>query len=240
MVSADFSAFHTLPRGHFVRLRTNRCFAVGSTPQMGQAHGLPRPRAAPPGGRSTPPPRHGRGRGQMKPVRERLTYANVVALLALFVALGPGTAYAADKIRSKDIARGAVKAPKIARGAVEAPKIVRGAVKGPKIARGAVGSAKLLDGVTLEKLAEDGGGAPVGWRRGDGHHHRGGPLRRVLGPNGVRGWAVRVVRSRWPSSAWRADSARQSGGWPPGRRRPLAAGPVGRRFVISTPTPDGG
>ena len=41
-------------------------------------------------------------------MRRRLSYSNVVATLALFLALGLGGAYAADKITSKDIAKSAV------------------------------------------------------------------------------------------------------------------------------------
>jgi hypothetical protein len=60
-------------------------------------------------------------------VRPKLTYANVVASLALFVALG-GTSYAVNElgknsVTSKNIAKEQVKAADIARNAITSPKV---------------------------------------------------------------------------------------------------------------------
>ena len=41
------------------------------------------------------------------------TFANVCSFLALTIALGTGTAYAANTVRSRDIVNGQVKAPDI-------------------------------------------------------------------------------------------------------------------------------
>ena len=65
-------------------------------------------------------------------LRERLSYANVTATLALFVALG-GSAYAATKIRGKDIA------PRT----ITAKNVKRGTLTGSELARGAITTAKL-------------------------------------------------------------------------------------------------
>jgi hypothetical protein len=79
----------------------------------------------------------------------RLTYANVLATCALFVALG-GTGIAAVT----QLANGSVKTPKLANGAVTAPKLANGAVTAPKLANGSVGRGKLAEGaVTVEKIA---------------------------------------------------------------------------------------
>jgi hypothetical protein len=51
-------------------------------------------------------------------LRARLSYANVVSTLALFLALSGGAVYAAGKIGSDDIAANAVKSKQIAPGAV--------------------------------------------------------------------------------------------------------------------------
>jgi hypothetical protein len=67
---------------------------------------------------------------------------NVVAYLALFLALG-GSAVAAKKISTKQLANNAVKTGKIANNAVTSPKIGKGAVTGDKIAAGAVSAGKL-------------------------------------------------------------------------------------------------
>ena len=70
-------------------------------------------------------------------IRERLgghVRTNVIAYLALFVALGGTGAWAADKITSKDIARNAVRAKHIKKNAVRTPKIKNGAVTRAKLA----------------------------------------------------------------------------------------------------------
>ncbi|MGH2981930.1 MAG: hypothetical protein ACRDKV_07805, partial [Solirubrobacterales bacterium] len=54
----------------------------------------------------------------MKAVLSRLSYANVVATIALFLALGGGAVYAASKVRSGDIAANAVKKKQLAKNSV--------------------------------------------------------------------------------------------------------------------------
>jgi hypothetical protein len=101
-------------------------------------------------------------------IRPRLSYANVVSSIALFVVLG-GAAYATHthKIGTKDLRKNAVTTPKIKKNAVKAaklskdsvrtPKIRDGVVTTPKLTDGAVDSSKLGDGaVDSSKLADDG------------------------------------------------------------------------------------
>ena len=57
--------------------------------------------------------------GQMSRARSRLTYANVMATLALVIAVAGGTAYAANTIGSADIINGQVKSPDIGTGQVQ-------------------------------------------------------------------------------------------------------------------------
>ncbi len=78
-------------------------------------------------------------------MRQRLTYANVVSTIALFLVLTGGVVYAASKIRTKDIQRQAVTQKKIAPGAVKNGKLADGAVATEKLADAAVGNAKLKD-----------------------------------------------------------------------------------------------
>jgi len=68
----------------------------------------------------------------MNPIRH--FRSNVVAYLALFVALCTGSAYAADQITSKDIARNAVKAKHIKDGQVRGAELGAAAVSGDKVA----------------------------------------------------------------------------------------------------------
>jgi hypothetical protein len=56
----------------------------------------------------------------MSGIRDRLTYANVTATLALIVALGTGGAYAASKIGPNDIKENAVRSKHIKEGEVRA------------------------------------------------------------------------------------------------------------------------
>ena len=78
------------------------------------------------------------------PLRTRLSYANVTATLALFIALGGG-AYAATKVRGKDIA------PRT----ITAKNVKRGTLTGSELARGAITQAKLSAGVRALLPAQD-------------------------------------------------------------------------------------
>src|SRR5215213_8627548 len=90
----------------------------------------------------------------MRRVRPRLSYANVVATLALFLALSGGAVWAANKITSKQIAKGAVKTKNLANGAVKTKKLAGKAVTSAKLADGAVTSAKIGDGaVNFAKIS---------------------------------------------------------------------------------------
>lgn len=107
----------------------------------------------------------------MRRLRRHLSYANVTATLALAIALGMGSAYAANQLAPKSVGEpqlrpGAVTADKIRKNAVIAPKIKAAAVKQGKIANGAIVAAKIADGavvsskipsgtVTPEKIPDD-------------------------------------------------------------------------------------
>lgn len=87
-------------------------------------------------------------------IRQRLSYANVMSTLAVFLVLSGGAAYAAKKIGSHELRGGAVTTAKIKRNAVTRSKIKAKAISTAKIVKGAVTNARLADGsVSLEKLA---------------------------------------------------------------------------------------
>lgn len=92
----------------------------------------------------------------MRAVMQRLTYANVVATLALFLALGGGAVWAAGKIGSKGLKANAVTAGKIKRNAVTNAKIRGNAVTAAKIKAGAVDFTKLAPGTNLIATASGG------------------------------------------------------------------------------------
>jgi hypothetical protein len=84
----------------------------------------------------------------MRHLTRRLTYANVVATLALFLAIGGGAAFAATNLGKNTVGPKAIKAnavgpAKIKAGAVTNEKLANGAVTGTKLAAGAVGAAQL-------------------------------------------------------------------------------------------------
>jgi hypothetical protein len=84
----------------------------------------------------------------MKQARKRLTYANVMSSLAVFLVLGGGAAFAASKLAknsvgSTQLKRNAVTAAKLKRNAVTEAKIANSAVTGAKIRAGAVTGAKI-------------------------------------------------------------------------------------------------
>jgi hypothetical protein len=69
----------------------------------------------------------------MRAVARRLTYANVVATLALIIAVGGGAAYAANTVFSADIVDGEVKTADIATGAVRSAEIGNHQVRSPDV-----------------------------------------------------------------------------------------------------------
>lgn len=107
----------------------------------------------------------------MHRVRNQLTYANVVASLALFLVLSGATAYAAshlarNSVGAKQLKSSAVTTSKLKRNAVTATKIRLGSITPAKIEKGAVTGAKLSDGaVTGAKISE---GSVTGTKIGDG------------------------------------------------------------------------
>jgi hypothetical protein len=95
----------------------------------------------------------------MQRIRKKLTYANVVATLALFLVLSGGAAYAAghlskNSVGVKQLKKNAVSTAKIRNGAVTSAKLAAGAVGRGQLGAGAVGSDQLADGsVTAGKIA---------------------------------------------------------------------------------------
>lgn len=90
------------------------------------------------------------------PNRPRLTYANVVSTLALFLALGGSAAYAADKIHAGDIASGAVRTSKVFKRAITSGKLAVGAVRSNQIADGAVSSKQIGNNAVSSTQIENG------------------------------------------------------------------------------------
>jgi hypothetical protein len=95
----------------------------------------------------------------MQAIGRRLTYANVVSTLALFLVLAGGAAFAArvpkKSVGPAQLKANAVTTAKIKANAVTTRKIKKNAVANAKIKNGAVESLKIADGsVTRTDLAE--------------------------------------------------------------------------------------
>jgi hypothetical protein len=103
-----------------------------------------------------------------KSIRGRLTFSNVVACLALFVALG-GVSYAAllpnNSVGTKQLKRNAVTSAKIKKGAVTSTKIKKGAISSKLLGNNSVGNSqtqfvKVLKGPGAVAAAADEASAP--------------------------------------------------------------------------------
>jgi hypothetical protein len=90
-------------------------------------------------------------------LRPRLTYANVVATLALVLALGGGTVYAAIQLGKND-----VKSKNIAPGQVKTSDLGKNAVKSPKIKDGGIGAEDIAAGVIKQVVPDVTGSAHAG------------------------------------------------------------------------------
>ena len=92
-------------------------------------------------------------------LRSRLTYANVVATLALVLAVGGGTVYAASElgrndVKSKNIAKGAVKTSDLAADGVIGAKVKDATITAEDIAPGAIIADDIAAGtITADDIA---------------------------------------------------------------------------------------
>jgi hypothetical protein len=80
----------------------------------------------------------------VKQIRKRLTYANVMSSIAVFLVLGGATAMAAglakNSVGSKQLKKNAVTTKKIKNNAVTTAKIKNGAITGAKVNLGSLGT----------------------------------------------------------------------------------------------------
>jgi hypothetical protein len=105
-------------------------------------------------------------------IRKRLTYANVMSSIAIFLILGGGAAFAAKKIGSHQlkansvttakIKANAVTTRKIKKEAVTTAKIKNLAVTNPKLGEAAVNFAKIAAGTNVIAIANGSIGATQG------------------------------------------------------------------------------
>lgn len=97
----------------------------------------------------------------MRSVRKRLTYANVVSSLCLFLLLGGGAAFAATKLSknsvgSNQLKSGSVTSAKLAKNAVTAAKVRTAAITNAKLASGSITAATLAPSAVGNTALGDG------------------------------------------------------------------------------------
>lgn len=86
-------------------------------------------------------------------IKSHLTYANVMASIAVFAVLAGGVAWASGRIGTKDLKRGAVTGAKIAKRAVGSAKLKQGAVQEGNLADGAVTARKLAPSLVSDSAS---------------------------------------------------------------------------------------
>lgn len=82
----------------------------------------------------------------MKQIRKRITYANVMSSIAVFLVLGGASAYAAKKIGSNEIKGNSITTGKIKKNAITTSKIKKNAITTAKIKNDAVTGGKVNEG----------------------------------------------------------------------------------------------
>jgi hypothetical protein len=87
----------------------------------------------------------------MRRLTSKLTYANVVATIALFIAVGGASAFAATQLKKNSVGANQLKAKavteaKIKKEAVTGEKVKVGSLTGANIAAGSIATANLADG----------------------------------------------------------------------------------------------
>jgi hypothetical protein len=117
----------------------------------------------------------------IRKLRARMTYANVVSTIALGLAIGGGTAYAATRIGTSDIRYHAVTGSKIASNAVTTSKVKANALTGADLRDNSIHSGDIHNG-TLQAADFAGGQLPKG-DKGD----KGDPATSIFGVVGADG-----------------------------------------------------
>ncbi len=79
----------------------------------------------------------------MKQIRKRITYANVMSSIAVFLVLGGASAYAAKKIGSNQIKGNSITTGKIKKNAVTTAKIKKNSITTAKVRNGAITGPKV-------------------------------------------------------------------------------------------------
>ena len=100
----------------------------------------------------------------MKQVRKRLSYANVMSSIAVFLVLGGATAFAAKKIGTNELKGSSVTTGKLKKEAVAKAKIKKNAVDGSRVRDGSLTGAD-VNVATLPTVPSASSAQPVAFAR---------------------------------------------------------------------------
>lgn len=106
----------------------------------------------------------------MKQIRKRLTYANVMSSIAVFLILGGATAFAATKIGANQLKANSVKTGKIVKEAVTSGKIKNAAITTNKLANDAVTGEKAKES-TFSEVPSAANANALGGLAASGYQH---------------------------------------------------------------------
>lgn len=106
----------------------------------------------------------------MKQIRKRLTYANVMSSIAVFLILGGATAFAATKIGANQLKANSVKTGKIVKEAVTSGKIKNNAITTSKLANDAVTGEKAKES-TFSEVPSAANANALGGLAASGYQH---------------------------------------------------------------------
>lgn len=141
----------------------------------------------------------------MRALRSRLTYANVMSSIAVFLVLGGATAFAAGQlgkntVGSKQLKKNAVTAAKLKKNAVTGSKIAKDAITAEKIKNGAVTGAKVdvASLGTVPKAASAATATTAGSAGTFSGYSRKGFVRAAASPEGASFEATRAASPEVP------------------------------------------
>jgi hypothetical protein len=172
----------------------------------------------------------------MSRLRPRLTYANVVATLALFAALSTGGAYAADRLDGRDLRT----------GSVTGAKIKNRSLTRSDIRSGTLGTTQLSASVRRQLAAKGRGGGAPGPAGKTGPRGRTGATGKTgktgatgkTGPVGPRG-ATGATGPAGPVVATRSTMAEETTVGPTARTVTLTCAGDALALGATTSSPDG-
>jgi hypothetical protein len=140
----------------------------------------------------------------MKQVRKRLTYANVMSSIAVFLVVGGATAFAAlgkNTVGTKQLKKNAVTAAKLKKNAVTTAKLKNMAVTGPKVQLSSLGTvpsaASATNSIHANSATNADNASSLGGASASSYQKTGDLLFATIAPAGP---GAKVIRGRGVTS----------------------------------------